>query len=512
MSIYNMSGNMLSDAYGIDGMQAEKAYNITGQEIYSKGLVLGQEYIGGYIEIQPDSWDGVTAVDGNIVQPGNPTAWGFPMSLSTASKASIKSDILNGVTGIRYIRFPMGFAYRGYRNIDASTGLAKNIGERWAGQNNALREWFSNIAQNGGGLAPEYWCIAPYWLTGGAYSAINNQINAGGNYPRSKPLKDIKTSDPTQYNAQIDAFTDAVVDDMIYLEENIAPVVMFSLSNEPSYGTMLYGACMWDAQTYNDVFSALIPKLKAEFPQIKLHAASSDEIYPFSGIASTFIANNSANIWGYSHHSMRKASGEVGNGADEYYKSNEFATMVVGKENVFINEYEYFDPDNVGDDNFKCSNSMVHLIDEMVYGKAEVLHPIIHICKPTGQSATSTNTKGYCLYQVDMNDGSYTVNTWAYNSWKMFNDNLPIGAKLVKNYFVDVVGIGFMTLIKNEKLYVFVANSTSEAKTLNLGFFGNKTFDCKLYNMSNLGSVIAQSDNIGTLTIPAYSGICCIEN
>jgi hypothetical protein len=155
---------------------------------------------------------------------------------------------------------------------------------------------------------------------------------------------------------------------------------------------------------------------------------------------------------------------------------------------------------------------MVHLIDEIVYGKAEVLHPIIHICKPTGQSAPSTNTKGYCLYQVDMDDGSYTVNTWAYNSWKMFNDNLPIGARLVKNYFIEVTGVGFMVVVKNDKLYVFVANSTSEAKTLSLGFFGNKTFNGMLYNMSNLGTTVIQNETIKTLTVPAYSGICCIEN
>lgn len=512
MSIYDINQAQVFELYDVSGDSINNAYDISGNAVFDGDPILGQEYLGGYIEIQPDSWDGTIAVTGDIVQPDDATAWGFPMSLSSISKASIKADILNGSTGIKFIRFPMGFAYRGYRNIDQGTGLAKNIGERWSGQNSNLHDWFSSIAENGGGLAPEYWCLAPYWLTGGAYSATDNQLNAGGTYPQSKPLKDIRTSDPTQYSAQIDAFTDAVVDDMMYLEENIAPVVMFSLSNEPSYGTMLYGACMWDSRTYNDVFSALIPKLKAKFPNIKIHTASSDETHPFNGIASTFIANNHANIWGYSHHSMRKASGEVGNGADEYYKSSEFATMVEGKQNVFINEYEYFNPENVRDDNFKCSNSMVHLIDEMVYGKAEVLHPIIHICKPTGQSASSTNTKGYCLCQVDMSDGSYTLNTWAYNSWKMFNDNLPIGASLVKNYFIDVPGMGFMTAVKNNKLYVFVANSTSSAKTITLDFFGDKTFQTKLYNMTNLGTVTGQSETITSLTVPAYSGICCVEN
>lgn len=512
MSIYGINQIQVVHPYDVSGISIDSAYDVNGNSVFENEPILGQEYLGGYIEIQPDSWDGSNAVVGTIVPTNDITAWGFPMSLSSASNSSIKNDVLNGSTGIKFIRFPMGFAYRGYRNIDQRTGLAKNIGERWNGQNNDLHEWFSSIAATGGGLAPEYWCIPPHWLTGGAYSASENQLNAGGTYPQSKPLKDIRIADPTQYAAQIDAFTDAVLDDMQYLERNVAPVVMFGLSNEPQYGTLLYGGCKWDAQTYNDVYSALIPKLKAEFPNILFHTASSDEANPFSGIASQFIANNKANIWGYTHHSMRYASGENGNGADEYYKSAGYASMVEGKENVFINEYEYFAPDNVGDDNFKCSNNMVHLIDEMVYGKAKVLHPIIHICKPTGQSASSTNTKGYCLFQVNMSDGSYTVNTWAYNSWKMFSDNLPIGARLVKNYFVDISGIGFMTVIKNNKLYVFVANCSSVAKTLTLGFFGGKTFQTKLYNMTNLGTVTGLSETITNLVVPANSGVCCIEN
>ena len=511
MSIYNLSNAEIYRAYDVHGESLDDAYNVLSEVVFENGYELGQEYLGGYIEIQPDSWDGSTAVDGDHVEVGSATAWGFPMSLSLNSKESIKADILNGTTGIKFIRFPMGFAYRGYRNIDQSTGLAKNIGDRQDGQNQALRDWFSSIVANGGGLAPEYWCIPPYWLTGGAYSATNNQLNAGGNYPQSTPLSSIRVSDPTQYENQIDAFTDAVVNDMLYLDENIAPVIMFGLSNEPLYGTHLYGACKWDEQTYNDVYSALIPKLKLVFPNILFHTASSDEENPFNGIASEFIRNNVANIWGYTHHSMRKASGETGNGADEYYKSANYACMVLGKENVFINEYEYFNPD-IKDDNFKCSNNMVRLINEMVYGKAKVLHPIIHICKPLGQNHSSTNTKGYCLYCVNMSDGSISFNTWAYNSWKFFNDNLPIGSHIVKNYYINETGIGFMVVIKNSKLYVFVANSTSVSKTITINFLANKTFDQKLYNMMNLGTVIKQNETLSNLTIPAHSGICCIES
>ena len=93
-------------------------------------------------------------------------------------------------------------------------------------------------------------------------------------------------------------------------------------------------------------------------------------------------------IWGYSHHSMRKASGETTvsgvTGAD-WYKTDDFKNNVKGsKTNVFINEYEYFKV-GFGTDEFRCSNNMLHLINEAIYGEAKILHPIIHLCKPLGQ-------------------------------------------------------------------------------------------------------------------------------
>lgn len=512
MAVYNVSGSQLNTIYDKNGVSLEKAYDLNNNEVFSKGYNVAQTYLGGYIEIQPDSWDGSTAVTTTLVSATDSTAWGFPMSLSSASKASIKNDILKGDgKGIMFIRFPLGFAYRGARNVDTTTGLAKNFGERWSGQNTALADWFSNIALAGGGLAPEYWCIPPYWLTTGSLSGTNNQLRAGGTYSQSTTLASIRTSDATQYNAQIDAFTDAVINDLEYLDQNIAPVKMFGLSNEPQYGTMLYGACKWDAQTYNDVLTVLQPKLLSAFPDIKLHVASSDEANPFTGIPATFIANHSSWLWGYSHHLMRLASGETGNGADSFYKSSNYANIKGSKQNMFLNEYEYFSTTS-RPDNFRCANNMVHLIDEMVYGGAEVLHPIIHICKPTGQSASSTNTTGYCLYAVDMSDGSYAVNTWAYNSWKMFNDNLPVGSQLVTDYFVNVTDIGFMATVKNDKLYLFMANCSNDAKSFTVNFGTEKTFSGKLYDLSNLGT--AQTNANGTsisFTIPAYSGLTYIE-
>lgn len=495
--------------------------------------VIKQEYLGGYIEIQPDSWDGsVCAVDSTT------KTWGFPMSLLPTEQEKIKNRVFNGEGNIMYIRFPLGFAYRGYRNIDEASGLAKNIGERFKGQNKRLKLWFDKISEVGGGLAPEYWCPPPYWLTSGSYNG-SNQISAGGTYDRTTTLASIKTTDETQYKAQINAFTDAIVNDLEYLHQNIAPVRMFGLQNEPQYGQMNYGACKYDAQTYNDVLEILYPKIQAstilstyndEENKVKLLVASSDEGNPFSGIASKFISNHSDWIWGYTHHSMRKASGEssgVDTGAD-WYKSTEFSNIKGSKKNVFINEYEYFSA-GFGTNDFKCSNNMLHLINELVYGEAKVLHPIIHICKPLGQSLSSTNTSGYCMFAVNLkgdygiditnskneyglNKGTFIPNTWVYNSWAMFGENLPIGAYLVGNYSNTIDNGGWCVYKYRGKLYLFMANNSNANLKISLTFKDKKYFKGKNYSMDYCGTKIGdkKGETIDFI-VPAYSGQCWIE-
>lgn len=532
--IYDIHGDSLSSVFDVRGSTLYKAYNIDGKSIFTPaGLdfdsleaeyfvtadvseqITAQTYMGGYIEIQPDSWDGNTpSVDDSS------NKWGFPMSLSEENRAAIKSEIFSGNgRGVMYVRFPLGFAYRGYRNIDEETGLAKNIGERWSGQNEALQSWFSGISEAGGGIAPEYWCPPVYWLTSGAYNG-NNQIWAGGSYSRSTTLASIKESDPEQYALQIEAFTDAIVDDFEYLHQNIAPVRMLGLQNEPQYARMEYGACKYDAQTYNDVLEVLYPKVRASTilsnyngmqNDILLHVASSDESAPFTGIANTYIQKHADDIWGYSHHSMRYASGESYSDGADWYKTAAFQTIKGAKDNVFINEYEYFNT-SFGTDGFRCSNNMLHLINELVYGGAKVLHPVIHVCKPTGQSLASTNTSGYCLYAVNVDDGSYEVNTWAYNSWKMFNDNLPVGATLVGDYSEVIRRSGWAAFTHNGKMILFMATSGAVPREFTLTFDTEKTFVGKAYSMDYLGAEMQpKSGKTITFKLPAETGICWIE-
>lgn len=488
--------------------------------------IIKQTYLGGYIEIQPDSWDGEpTEVDSTT------KTWGFPYSLLSTEQKRIKNEVLNGNgTNIMYIRFPLGFAYRGYRNIDEEIQLPKNIGERFKGQNASLKLFFEDISNAGGGLAPEYWCPSPYWLTSGSYHG-KNQLRAGGSYPMNTTLASIKNTDIVQYNKQIEEFTDAIVNDLEYLHQNIAPVRMFGLQNEPVYDEMKYGACKYDRQTYNDVLECLYPKIKAslvlsefndEKNEVKLIVASSDEPSPFDGIGKTFIDNHADWIWGYTHHSMKKASGEFGEGA-EWYKSDDFKNNVKkDKKNVFINEYEYFNSSSK-DDAFKCSNNMVRLINEIVYGEAEVLHPIIHILKPVGQSLSATNTNGYCMYKANLkgeygtdvlasynvenlNKGTAVQNAWAYNSWALFGDNLPVGSYLVGRY--STIEGGSWCIYKYAgKLHIFMANNTNDDISITLNFSKSKKFEGKYYSLKHCGKKIkSKQGSVIEFVVPANSG------
>ena len=498
-----------------------------------------QEYVGGLIEIQPDSWDGDPCATDDTTK-----LWGFPVSLDILSQKGIRDKVFNGNgTGLMFIRLPLGFAYRGYRNIDETTSLAKNIGERFKGQNKALKALLQDVAEIGGGLYPEYWCPAPYWTTGGAYynTDVTNYITAGGSYDRTTALYTIKSTDETQYNAQIEAFTNAIIDDLEYLHQNVAPVRMFALQNEPDSGHYKYGACRYTDTEYSDIMEVLVPKINDstllstyndEPNTVKIIVASRDKENPFGGIGSTFMANHPDWIWGYAHHLMRNASGENTNyeGA-EWFKTDNFATNKGNRTNVFINEYEYFVDDATYPDDYRCANNMLRMIYELIYSEAKTVMPIIHLCKPLGQTLAATNTRGYALYITNLKEENYGVdifgnansyglprgkvapNKWAYNSWSLIGDNLPVGAYLVGNYADQLYKCGYAAYKHEGKLYLFFANCSDKDAKISIQFVDSKKFNGKYYDLNNCGNqIVPKEGSVIDFVIPAMSGQCWIEN
>ena len=490
----------------------------------------GQTYRGGYIEIQPDSFIGGTepATDSTTA------LWGFPQSLTASEQSRLRSMMFPGNGyGIYYIRLPLGFAYRGFRNIDATTGLAKNIGERYSGQNAALKRLIANIVEAGGGLAPEYWCPAPYWMTNGKYAGTPTSYNqpwAGGTYPRSTTLDSIKGSDPTQYAAQIEALSDAMLNDFEYLHQNVGPVRMYGLQNEPQYGHELYGVCKYTDRVYSDVLAALQPKIAASSILSEwegqantplLHVSSDNDWH----IGQTYIDAHPATIWGYSHHNITAIATDA-----DWLKSSTFLTLKGTKTNVFVNETEYMYPQN-SSNAWKCANNMLRDLHNLTFGGAEVVMPIIHVCKQLGESSSYTsNTDGYAIMKCNLQQqygitpgqegnkdmlgyGTFGENAWNYNAYRLTGDNLPVGAIRVGGQpTISTAGIGVAVFRAGGKLKLFLVNRNSGVAAVTISLGVAKTLVGRHYDLSHAGDALtSRTGSSITFVIPAYSGQCWSE-
>ncbi|WP_338717021.1 hypothetical protein V8951_18430 [Raoultella ornithinolytica] len=490
----------------------------------------GQTYRGGYIEIQPDSFIGGTepATDSTT------QLWGFPQSLTLSEQSRLRGMMLPGNGyGIHYIRLPLGFAYRGFRNIDPTTGLAKNIGERYPGQNAALKRLMANIVETGGGLAPEYWCPAPYWTTNGKYAGSSSAVNqpwAGGSYARTKTLDSIRDSDPTQYAAQIAAMSDAMLGDFEYLHQNVGPIRMWGLQNEPQYGHVEYGTCKYTDRVYSDLLAALQPKIAASailavwdgMPNTPLLHVASDNTWV---IGQTYIDAHPETIWGYSHHNITS----IATNAD-WLKSSAFLTLKGDKKNVFVNETEYMNPGNFTNA-WKCANNMLRDLHNLTFGGAEVVMPLIHLCKQLGESSSSTsNTDGYAIMRCNLPQeygiapgqegnegmlgyGTFGANAWNYNAYRLIGDNLPVGAIRVGGLpTISVAGIGVSAFMSGGKLKLFLVNRKDGVTAITVNLGTAKTLTGRHYDLTHAGdSLSSRSGSTITFVLPAYSGQCWSE-
>lgn len=490
----------------------------------------GQTYRGGYIEIQPDSFIGGT-------EPATDSAtalWGFPQSLTLSEQSRLRSMMFPGDGyGIYYIRLPLGFAYRGFRNIDSATGLAKNIGERYQGQNAALKRLMMNIVEVGGGLAPEYWCPAPYWMTNGKYAGTPSAYNqpwAGGTYPRSTTLDSIKGSDPVQYAAQIEAMASAMLDDFEYLHQNVGPVRMYGLQNEPQYGHELYGVCKYTDRVYSDLLAALQPKIAASIILSEwegqtntplLHVSSDNDWH----IGQTYIDAHPETIWGYSHHNITAIATDA-----DWLKSSTFLTLKGTKTNVFVNETEYMYPQN-SSNAWKCANNMLRDLHNLTFGGAEVVMPIIHICKQLGESSSYTsNTDGYAIMKCNLQQqygispgqagnedmlghGTFGENAWNYNAYRLTGDNLPVGAIRVGGQpTISTSGIGVAAFRAGGKLKLFLVNRNASVAAITVSLGTAKTLTGRHYDLSHAGDALtSRAGSTITFVLPAYSGQCWSE-
>lgn len=195
---------------------------------------LGQTLWGVGFEIQSDSIG-----SGNKGLPDSNAS--VPWDLVPSERVRFATTIL---AGFRYCRLGLGLYFRGL------TPDAKNIVERWPGQAAALADMARTARIEG--FAPEYWSPPPGWKSNGAY--------IGGHLVGFD-------------KATLDAFGDAVVRDLQYLQQKGLNVIFFGLQNEPPYLTP-YSCCVYNETTYEQAFAAVAPKVRAAFPEALIHVCS----------------------------------------------------------------------------------------------------------------------------------------------------------------------------------------------------------------------------------------------
>ena len=201
-----------------------------------------QTILGLGFEIQSDSIG-----SGNHGMPDEVTA--VPHDLIPGERTRFYHDMLHG---FRYSRLAMGLYLRG---LDTEK---KHIIERYPGQMNDLREMM--VESGIEGFDVEYWSPAPYWKS--------NQRYEGGT---------IRSTDA----AFAEQFSDALVEDLKYLQAHGLHISMWGLQNEPGIGDLskdptkqMYSTCFYSARDYFDILKIAAPKVRTLLPEVQIHATS----------------------------------------------------------------------------------------------------------------------------------------------------------------------------------------------------------------------------------------------
>lgn len=268
-----------------------------------------QQVIKGLgFEIQSDSIG-----SGNAGMPDQVIA--VPHDLTPSERTRFYTTMLHG---FRYTRLALGLYLRG---TDPS---GQHIIERYPGEMKDLRtmQQVSGIE----GFDVEYWSPGPYWKANKSYY--------GGTIASTAP-------------AFVNAFSDAMIQDVKYLRAHGLRVAMWGLQNEPAVGLpkpgeakdsgaahQSYATCYYAPKVYAQVLGVVAPKLRRLLPDVQIQAPSWDG--PAGQYASEIrkqpelLKNIDAWTW---HQIGRNSNAEIELRAR--YLSG------AGGKPVYQNEYEY---------------------------------------------------------------------------------------------------------------------------------------------------------------------------
>ncbi|MDR3799912.1 MAG: hypothetical protein P4K93_17315 [Terracidiphilus sp.] len=351
--------------YGLGVLAATVLWAAVGQAqsagSYTIRFDMPQQVIRGIgVEIQSDSIG-----SGNAGMPDEITA--VPHDLTPAERARLYKKMLHG---FRYVRLAMGLYLRG---TDAEQ---KHIVERYAGQMDDLRAM--QDAAGIEGFDVEYWSPAPNWKQGKTYY--------GGT---------IAGRDP----AFLNAFSDALADDVRYLKAHGLRVAQWGLQNEPGVGhprstgreldddsKQSYATCYYSPNDYAAALKAAAPKVRALVPNVEIHAPSWD------GPAGEFAAAirrdpellKQINAWTWH---------QIGSDSNKQIEKQQWYMRDAGGKPVYSNEFEYQPWDKPGFNSY-FMNTGQSFMNWMVFENSPTWY-WLHALKPVTNMEAGTYALGF---------------------------------------------------------------------------------------------------------------------
>lgn len=289
-----------------------------------------------------------------------------PHDLTPSERKRLYKQMLKG---FRYTRLALGLYLRG---LDADK---KHIIERYPGQMNDL----ATMQRESGieGFDVEYWSPAPFWKSNKSYY--------GGTIASSTP-------------EFLESFSDAMVQDVRYLQSHGLHVSMWGLQNEPVFGMdpltdeqgkqtvtkMPYGICYYSPKDYAETLKVTASKLHLMLPRLEIQANSWD------GPTGTYAAEirkdpallQQVNAWTWH---------QVGENADKQIDLRAKYMDGAGDKPVYSNEFEY-QPADLKKIESPFMNTGQSLMNWMVFENSPTWF-WLHALKPV----TNLEATGYAL-------------------------------------------------------------------------------------------------------------------
>ncbi|AFL90014.1 hypothetical protein Terro_3805 [Terriglobus roseus DSM 18391] len=413
-----------------------------------------------------------------------------PHDLIPSERTRLYKDMLHG---FRYTRLAMGLYLRGN---DASK---QHIIERYPGQMDDLRAMQDAVGIEG--FDVEYWSPPPFWKESKSYYGGT----LGGN-------------DPAFFNA----FSDALVEDVRYLQAHGLHVAQWGLQNEPVFGMtpldgdkpkagerpkMPYAIAFYSPEDYAKTLHYVVPKLRKLSPQLHIHANSWD------GPAGTYAAELRKDpellkqIDAWTWHQVGSNSNDQIDLQAKYMKG-------AGDKPVYSNEFEY-QPADLKKIASPFMNTGQSIMNWMVFENSPTWY-WLHALKPV----TNLEGSGYALgfwrpqgelkqnLRPEIEAGHWDYNAPNYNAIAGFLKYLPWDSTRLT---VDesVVQHDQRILVwrsKTGKLGIALSNRGTAPYTFHLSGMASRSLEGHRYTISALDQSLGKASGRSMdITVPPQS-------